>query len=470
MAKKRVVDTMDFINEVYGMTASYESSDYGYGARGRKAYSSEYTKPVNPYSLAESLAFIKADEYKQTAQTAVITALGEHARLLNNMRKKGYSNKEIRSFAESSGFGEVSLEEVKDTVVEGAKDAWKAFLALIDKLIEVIKQFIRGLFDKEKKLNSVIGKVKSARKRAADAGKADVSGDIKVAFINQNMANFIGVQWVREVNQNGRRTRETGMNIANGGRILSELTDLAGTMNNDSVRTLIMSGPASVQIIEGLARNLGVRLPSTVERIFNYDYDAVDGATAHERGSNNRRAGATPGWESINVDRYKSDWNTFIGLVKEIFKDIKGTRGNEKNTVKRRSDTNDIEGLGVSISSIPKGPEGIRELTERLEQTELTLNVLKQSKFNKNLEKKITSLGNLKRDIIKNKDSKYSNKIAQLGRITIGKITQVLTYVISIVNMFYSAIFKVAAVNTKSVIAVTEKDSSQRQDFDRRSR
>ena len=454
MAKKRVVDTMDFINEVYGMTASYESSDYGYGARGRKAYSSEYTKPVNAYALAEALAFIKADEYKQTAQTAVITALGEHARLLNNMRKKGYSNREIRSFAESSGFGEVSLEEVKDTVVEGAKDAWKAFLALIDKLIEVVKQFIRGLFDKEKKLASVIGKVKSARKRVEDAGKADTAADLKVAFLNKNFAGFFGF-----------KTKDGQLIDGSSGGELQSFADSTGeVMNGDTVKGLITSGASYVQFVARLAKNLNISVPAQLSRIFNYTYDSENGAALNKKNTN------TPtgkfGWDSINVDKYKADWNTFMDVFKDVIKEIKGTKGTEKNTVKRSADRSEIEGIGVSVSSIPRGANAIKTLAKYLQSTEQTLGYLKAAKINKNLEKTITALGNLKRDIIKNKDSKYSNKTAQLGRIAIGKVTQVITLTISLMNMMYTALFKAAAVNVKSTISVTEKDSSARKDFD----
>ena len=458
MAKKRVVDTMDFINEVYGMTASYESSDYGYGARGRKAYSSEYTKPVNAYALAEALAFIKADEYKQTAQTAVITALGEHARLLNNMRKKGYSNREIRSFAESSGFGEVSLEEVKDTVVEGAKDAWKAFLALVDKLVEVIKQFIRGLFDKEKKLATVLGKVKSARKRVEDAGKADTAADIKVAFLNPKFAKFFG----KNVNNNGESSFVDG----EGTTALKNLSELAGSeMTGATVKELIVSGKARVTYIEGLANNLGVSIPSRVKNIFNYSYDK-DGGALNKKNTNEVASGSTYSFDSMNVDKYKADWNTYIDTFKEIIKEIKSTKGTEKNTVRKSSDRDDIEGIGVSISNIPRGNNGIKTVKNYIKYTEQVLNLLKGAKINKNLEKAISALGNLKRDIIKNKDSKYSNKMAQLGRIAIGKVTQVLTMSISLMNLMYTAIFKAAAINTKAVISITEKDSSTRKDFE----
>lgn len=458
MAKKRVVDTMDFINEVYGMTASYESSDYGYGARGRKAYSSEYTKPVNAYALAEALAFIKADEYKQTAQTAVITALGEHARLLNNMRKKGYSNREIRSFAESSGFGEVSLEEVKDTVVEGAKDAWKAFLALVDKLVEVIKQFIRGLFDKEKKLATVLGKVKSARKRVEDAGKADTAADIKVAFLNPKFTKFFG----KNVNNNGESSFVDG----EGTTALKNLSELAGSeMTGATVKELIVSGKARVTYIEGLATNLGVSIPSRVKNIFNYSYDK-DGGALNKKNTNEVASGSTYSFDSMNVDKYKADWNTYIDTFKEIIKEIKSTKGTEKNTVRKSSDRDDIEGIGVSISNIPRGNNGIKTVKNYIKYTEQVLNLLKGAKINKNLEKAISALGNLKRDIIKNKDSKYSNKMAQLGRIAIGKVTQVLTMSISLMNLMYTAIFKAAAINTKAVISITEKDSSTRKDFE----
>ena len=454
MAKKRVVDTMDFINEVYGMTASYESSDYGYGARGRKAYSSEYTKPVNAYALAEALAFIKADEYKQTAQTAVITALGEHARLLNNMRKKGYSNREIRSFAESSGFGEVSLEEVKDTVVEGAKDAWKAFLALIDKLIEVIKQFIRGLFDKEKKLASVIGKVKSARKRAKDAGRADVAADVKVAFLSDKFELALGVKG------------KDGSYKGDGTDVLSNMGELTSVLDNGTVQMLVASGQDQVTSFKNLANALGVKLPAQINRIFNYSYSSRNGAVLNEKNTNKAAQGSTYGWDSINVDKYKADWNTYVDAVKEVFKEMKGTKVTEKDTVRKSSDRDDIEGIGVSISRIPRGPKGIAEIHQSLEVIETRLNYLKATKINSKLEKKITALGNLKRDIIKNKDSKYSNKMAQLGRIAIGKVTQILTLAISLMNMIYSAVFKVAAINVKAAVSVTEKDSSTRKDFD----
>ena len=454
MAKKRVVDTMDFINEVYGMTASYESSDYGYGARGRKAYSSEYTKPVNAYALAEALAFIKADEYKQTAQTAVITALGEHARLLNNMRKKGYSNREIRSFAESSGFGEVSLEEVKDTVVEGAKDAWKAFLALIDKLIEVIKQFIRGLFDKEKKLASVIGKVKSARKRAKDAGRADVAADVKVAFLSDKFELALGVKG------------KDGSYKGDGTDVLSNMGELTSVLDNGTVQMLVASGQDQVTSFKNLANALGVKLPAQINRIFTYSYSSRNGAVLNEKNTNKAAQGSTYGWDSINVDKYKADWNTYVDAVKEVFKEIKGTKVTEKDTVRKSSDRDDIEGIGVSISRIPRGPKGIAEIHQSLEVIETRLNYLKATKINSKLEKKITALGNLKRDIIKNKDSKYSNKMAQLGRIAIGKVTQILTLAISLMNMIYSAVFKVAAINVKAAVSVTEKDSSTRKDFD----
>ena len=77
---------------------------------------------------------------------------------------------------------------MKDKVVDGAKDAWKSFLALIDKLIEVIKQFIRGLFDKEKKLGDVSAKIKAVLKRnIGDSSKIDTEKTLQIAFVNPSI-------------------------------------------------------------------------------------------------------------------------------------------------------------------------------------------------------------------------------------------------------------------------------------------
>lgn len=379
MAKRTKIDTMDFINSVYGMTASYESSSISYG---RKSLNSEYEKPVNAYALAEALSFIKADEYKQMAQTAMITALGEHAKMIQIMKNKGFSRGEIRSFSESTGFGEVSLDEVKETVVEGAKDAWKALLALIDKLIEVIKQFIRGIFDKEKQLGTVIRKINVAKQRLDDEGKIDTNKDIQVAFTNpllvltmgvgietsellrmfENVPEFQNVFAARiERARNGKGSALTNEEIAKirrellqdsaldsnmlrGGvnTTLSSLADVfgGGGQNRASLNYVITSVCLVQSILMQIADGIGIRQIPRISNLYSYRYPQDNPTATYSVERNNNRGNQTTttpmgSLSNMDVSKYKADWATSISLLKDIMKDIKETKKNEKGTVRR---------------------------------------------------------------------------------------------------------------------------------------
>lgn len=492
MAKRTKIDTMDFINSVYGMTASYESSSISYG---RKSLNSEYEKPVNAYALAEALSFIKADEYKQMAQTAMVSALGEHAKMIQMMKKKGFSRGEIRSFAESTGFGEVSLDEVKETVVEGAKDAWKSLLALIDKLIEVIKQFVRGIFDKEKQLGTVLRKVNFAKQRVSDDSKEDFNKDIEVAFLREELYDVLGITLdddkVNDVlNEAVKRSRSQANNVAEDAKKLvrDNLLDVTiesgrqGDVNSIIEYLLIIpvfsGNRAGIEniirqvtylplVLQAMASHLGIRQYPRIQQFYTYQFDNNGNATKNSRpGSANNTQRQLSSLTNMDVSKYKADWGLTIDLLKDVMKEIKDTKRTEKGTIRRQADIKNLEGLNISISRIPRGPRGIEKLNLVLNQTELTLKTMQKNRFNKRLEHEIKYLGDLKRDLIKNKDNKYSTKYAQLGRVAIQKYTQFLTMLISFMNMAYSTLFKVAAINAKAAISVTSKDDGDRSDWE----
>ena len=76
------------------------------------------------------------------------------------------------------------------------------------------------------------------------------------------------------------------------------------------------------------------------------------------------------------------------------------------------------------------------------------------------MEKCIKALSELRQSIIRNKDSRFSNKYAQLGRVTISKLTILYTKSISTMNSIYAICFKTAAINITAANTLRQKDTN----------
>lgn len=456
MAKKNM-NIYDFLNKEYGIVASAESVLMNTGSK--SVTSAEYRKPVNAFALAESLSYIMADPYKQHAQAVTLTAAGESL---------------------ARGYGELSASELKDKVVDGAKDAWKSFLALIDKLIEVIKQFIRGLFDKEKKLGDVSAKLKAMLKRnIGDSSKIDTEKTLQIAFVNPVIFGLIPQDAEGKLDMGGIRDI-----IKAYGTDLGDVVQVLGNNGNTSMQIflsiLLRSGEyinnarsdsntlsvflTSVYRIANEASNLaGESSGSSVTNIRQVSKRTYGTGRYSETDKDGTRTVDSESIENIPVDKYKEDWNTvleyFDDNVKEIKKALSRT---EKGSISRH--TNDeIEGILVDTMNKSRGDASTLE--RLLQWYKKTVDGLKNIKINKKLEDLIKGLGRLKRAIIKNKDNDFGNKLAQLGRVAVNKFTILVTKTISLSNKVYATLFKAIAINLKSAQLISAK-RSRRNDND----
>jgi hypothetical protein len=456
MAKKNM-NIYDFLNKEYGIVASAESVLMNTGSK--SVTSAEYRKPVNAFALAESLSYIMADPYKQHAQAVTLTAAGESL---------------------ARGYGELSASELKDKVVDGAKDAWKSFLALIDKLIEVIKQFIRGLFDKEKKLGDVSAKLKAMLKRnIGDSSKIDTEKTLQIAFVNPAIFGLIPQDAEGKLDMGGIRDI-----IKAYGTDLGDVVQVLGNNGNTSMQMflsiLLRSGEyinnarsdsntlsvflTSVYRIANEASNLaGESSGSSVTNIRQVSKRTYGTGRYSETDKDGTRTVNSESIENIPVDKYKEDWNTvleyFDDNVKEIKKALSRT---EKGSISRH--TNDeIEGILVDTMNKSRGDASTLE--RLLQWYKKTVDGLKNIKINKKLEDLIKGLGRLKRAIIKNKDNDFGNKLAQLGRVAVNKFTILVTKTISLSNKVYATLFKAIAINLKSAQLISAK-RSRRNDND----
>lgn len=456
MAKKNM-NIYDFLNKEYGIVASAESVLMNTGSK--SVTSAEYRKPVNAFALAESLSYIMADPYKQHAQAVTLTAAGESL---------------------ARGYGELSASELKDKVVDGAKDAWKSFLALIDKLIEVIKQFIRGLFDKEKKLGDVSAKLKAMLKRnIGDSSKIDTEKTLQIAFVNPAIFGLIPQDAEGKLDMGGIRDiiKAYGTDL---GDVVQVLDNNGNTSMQMFLSILLRSGEyinnarsdsntlsvflTSVYRIANEASNLaGESSGSSVTNIRQVSKRTYGTGRYSETDKDGTRTVNSESIENIPVDKYKEDWNTvleyFDDNVKEIKKALSRT---EKGSISRH--TNDeIEGILVDTMNKSRGDASTLE--RLLQWYKKTVDGLKNIKINKKLEDLIKGLGRLKRAIIKNKDNDFGNKLAQLGRVAVNKFTILVTKTISLSNKVYATLFKAIAINLKSAQLISAK-RSRRNDND----
>lgn len=459
MAKKNM-NIYDFLNKEYGIVASAESVLMNTGSK--SVTSAEYRKPVNAFALAESLSYIMADPYKQHAQAVTLTAAGESL---------------------ARGYGELSASELKDKVVDGAKDAWKSFLALIDKLIEVIKQFIRGLFDKEKKLGDVSAKLKAMLKRnIGDSSKIDIEKTLQIAFVNPLIFGYIptdkdgnlnadeirdivkayggdGRQTISENTENGRSYSYMQQMLAtflNSGAAINNARSDSSTLS--TFLTSVYNIAKTISSKAGSASNSSVtNISEVARRTYNdgkYSETARDGASTVTDES----------IENIPVDRYKEDWNKVIEFFEDNVKEIKRSLGrSDRGSIEKHTD-NEIEGILVDTMNKSRGDAAV--LDKLLRWYKKIVDGLKNIKINKKLEDLIKGLGRLKRAIIKNKDNEYGSKLAQLGRVAINKFTILITKTISLSNKVYATLFKAIAINMKSAQLISAKSSRKNNNND----
>lgn len=426
MAKKIKVSVTDFLEKTLGMSASAESMRMEHTSRRRN--NEIYSKPMNPYRLAKDLADIQADQYKQHAESVTAYAMSEAA---------------------ARGYGELSVQDVTDKVTEGAKNAWKSFLVLIDKLISVIKEFIRGLFDKEKKLDGVMKKIKTAIKRIPDSSRVDSNKEIKVAELSDQIYGFLEIEVVRI-----RTNKDTGKAVPTGrfkaGKVLNSyintlidgLAEIKELRKGDSDGSLIgkfivntITKAQSLKTLktqlklEGEARQSGEDLKGT------YDADKINP-------------------DDIDLKEYKEDWNIVIkdfnALSKSIIKDVK--------KVDKSAEGSDTAMLVVR--KVDRTSDNAKAVKTSLGTLYDLLAGLKKQKINSKLEKCISALNDLRQSIIRNKGGRFSNKYAQLGRVTISKITVVYTKTIAIMNSIYATCFKTAGINISAVNSLMQKDSN----------
>ena len=422
MAKKIKVSVTDFLEKTLGMSASAESMRMEHTSRRRN--NEIYSKPMNPYRLAKDLADIQADQYKQHAESVTAYAMSEAA---------------------ARGYGELSVQDVTDKVTEGAKNAWKSFLVLIDKLISVIKEFIRGLFDKEKKLDGVMKKVKVALKRVSDSSRLDSSKEIKVAELSDEIFGFVKIE---KQNKNGNKYKvgEVTSSYIEGLTIL--LDDIKGLRSGagekgDLLAFFIVTTIQQAQELGRLNKslNLNTNVDTGTEKLKGtYTVDKLKA-------------------DKINLNEYKEDWNIVIkdfnnlagAMIKSIKKVDKGTSDSDSNAT-------------LKITKVSRSENNANAIKKHLNLLYQVFTGLKKSKVNANLEKCIKALNELRQSIIRNKDGRFSNKYAQLGRVTISKITVVYTKSIAIMNAIYATCFKAAGINISAVNSLMQKDTNSKKD------
>lgn len=458
MAKKNM-NIYDFLNKEYGIVASAESVLMNTGSRA--VTSAEYRRPVNAFALGEALGYIMADPYKQHAQAVTLTAAGESL---------------------ARGYGELSASELKDKVVDGAKDAWKSFLALIDKLIEVIKQFIRGLFDKEKKLGDVSAKLKAMLKRnIGDSSKIDTEKTLQIAFVNPAIFGFIPatnegelkMSEIREIISKYDGTKAERLTIRQGSsysylqQMLAIFLEAGSYINN--ARSDSTTLPTFLSTVYNLSKKISNKAGqasgssiTNIKKVASRSYG--DGTYTEKDKDGKSNIVSDESIENIPVDKYKEDWNTLIEFfednVREIRKDLSKTG---KGSIEKHENS-EIEGILVDTMNKSRGDA--KTLETLLTWYKKTVDGLKNIKINKRLEDLIKGLGRLKRAIIKNKENDYGNKLAQLGRVAINKFTILITKTISLSNKVYATLFKAIAINLKSAQLVSAKSSRKNDNND----
>lgn len=424
MAKKvKFNNVSDFLEKTLGMSASAESMRMETSSR--RLNSEIYSKPMNPYRLAKNLADIQADQYKQHAESVAATAMSEAA-----MR----------------GYGELSVQDVTDKVTESAKNAWKSFLVLIDKLISVIKEFIRGLFDKEKKLEGVIKKLKTASKRVKDSSRVDSSKEIKLARLNPILEKFITETRTVSYNPIPRTsTSKTTKTISSAFLLgIISLLDViketrkGGGENGETIKKFIVDTLAKAQNITSDATKFGIT-----------DYKG-DSNIKGEYSNSKLNV------DDLDVKEYKEDWNiiinNFTNVQKGIVKNVK-TKG--------KTEGDDNAEKGYTVIKYNRSKASSDNLADQIDNFHRILTKFKEAKINSKLEKCISALNTLRQSIIKNKDGRFSNKYAQLGRITISKLTILYTKSIAMMNTIYAVCFKVAAINISGVNSMRQKDTNK---------
>ena len=448
MAKKIKVSVTDFLEKTLGMSASAESMRMEHTSRRRN--NEIYSKPMNPYRLAKDLADIQADQYKQHAESVTAYAMSEAA---------------------ARGYGELSVQDVTDKVTEGAKNAWKSFLVLIDKLISVIKEFIRGLFDKEKKIAGVIKKLKTAAKRVSDSSRQDASKEIKVAELSPTIIGFISTDSTSKFDRNGYR------------QALKIGEKLVGKLGKDDRRRLaadyvteVKKGTIASGFLRGIiglldtikntrsgggqnGANIRSFIVESIEVARDIDKSAKEFGVDDFRGTDSIKGSYdnTVDIDKIDLKEYKEDWNIIIkdfnaaqkGIVKAIRS--KGTTKADEETANEN---------GYNIRKFSRSEDTSNAVKTSLDGLVDILTRFKQAKINNSLEKCIKALNELRQSIIRNKDSRFSNKYAQLGRVTIAKLTVLYTKSISVMNSIYAACFKVAAVNITAANTLRQKDTN----------
>lgn len=460
MAKKNM-NIYDFLNKEYGIVASAESVLMNTGSK--SVTSAEYRKPVNAFALAESLSYIMADPYKQHAQAVTLTAAGESV---------------------ARGYGELSATELKDKVVDGAKDAWKSFLALIDKLIEVIKQFIRGLFDKEKKLGDVSAKLKAMLKRnIGDSSKLDGEKSLPVAFIAPELFSYIPTSKKGELDLKKLQKERADLIAGLGGTIRDAANNIADSRYVGIIEALSGSIVSSANIINN-ARSDANTLDQFLGLVYEIS-DAVGNVASRgqevtgvrqnakrQYGVDNRGKGGsargayvetadgkttTSAIEEVSIDKYKEDWNNLIDFYNDNLKELKKQIKKKEKGDYNKTEAGDIEGILVDTLNRNKADSGT--FKRLLQWYKNIVDDLKNTKANKELERLIQSLGRLKRSIIKNKDNDYGNKLAQLGRVAVNKFTIIITKTISLNNTVYASLFKAVAINLRTAQTLSAKSN-----------
>ena len=414
MAKKVKVSITSFLEKTLGMSASAESMRMETTSRRRN--NDIYGKPMNPYRLAKDLADIQADQYKQHAESVTAYAMSEAA---------------------ARGYGELSVQDVTDKVTESAKNAWKSFLVLIDKLISVIKEFIRGLFDKEKKINDVMKKLKTAIKRVPDSSRIDSSKDIKVAELSDQIYGFVklGAKGDKNRYKNGEILNEFIVLLIDG---LAEIKDLRqGDDNGGKISSFIVNTITKAQLADDLKSQL------KLDGELNVGSESVKGNYAKTKA------------DDIDIKEYKEDWNTVIKDFNTIAKSIvKGVSKVDKST------DGGSESSALTVRKVSRTGDNANAIKSSLKALYDTLAGLKAQKINSKLEKCISALNELRQSIIRNKGGRFSNKYAQLGRVTISKITVVYTKTIAIMNAIYGTCFKAAGINISAVNSLMQKDTN----------
>lgn len=434
MAKTvKKVSITSFLEKTLGMSASAESMRMETTSRQRN--NDIYGKPMNPYRLAKDLADIQADQYKQHAESVTAYAMSEAA---------------------ARGYGELSVQDVTDKVTESAKNAWKSFLVLIDKLISVIKEFIRGLFDKEKKINGVMKKIKVALKRVSDNSRLNNSKDIKVAVLSSAIRGFIFTgqkytgdgNWEKTSSQDYKEGEYCGTYFENLISLLPNIKALRSGGSTDTIRAFIVDTVANARNISDVKSNL------------NLDIDEDDTKLDKTTKTNYSNEGnSKTDIENLDLKTYKEDWNVIItefnNVSKKINKKISKVSKSEKETGAAGTET------PVKVFKVAKSEKTAEGVKYYLQSTYNQLDKMKKKATNKKLEECISALNKLRQSIIKNKDNRFTNKHAQLGRVTISKLTVIYTKSIAMMNNIYVACFKTAAVNISAANSLFQKDTNK---------